>query len=308
MAIHERIYQRLAVRPDKPAPRPMATLGRVLGQHAMRGWRTRLLFYGAFVPGLVFALIIYFLTRNEERVLGLARQFALTEINSFEDVDSEIWYRCGANLVYLLLGHVQVWFALLLTAMVGAPLVSEDLRTQAAEVYLARPMAPRDYVAGKAWVIAQRLFVVLALPTILVLALGNLLIPASFVASLPLYLVVVAFSALVATSNALLMLGVSALTRSARYATAIWFLIYFVSWIVSEVLVGSTDNTVFEFCSWRTNQHIVLSEMLQLEPLHEELLDLPSIEHSMLPSLLILIGCAALASWTVLRRMQPRKV
>lgn len=308
MAIHERIYKRLDQHPTRAATWPARTIGRVLGRQAMRSWKTRLLFYGAFAPGLVFGLMVYIVTRNEDRILRLARQFSLTEISTFENVDAEVWYRCGSNLVFMLLGHVQVWFALLLTAVLGAPLVAEDLRTQAGEVYLARPLAPRDYVMGKAIVIAQRLFVVLAAPALFVLLMANMLIPASFVACLSLYFIVVVFSALVAVSNAVLMLGVSSLTRSARYATAIWFLIYFVTWIISEILVAATDNHVFELCSWRTNQHIVLSEMLELEGLHEAIMVLPSIEHSLWPSLLIIAVTAGLACWTVLRRMQPRKV
>lgn len=308
MAIHERIYQRLEARPAVPGRRPGLTMARTLGTHAMRSWRTRLLFYGAFVPGLVFGLIIYLLTRNERDVLDLARKFALTDIATFADVTDDVWYRCGANLVYLLLGHVQVWFALLLTAMLGAPLVAEDLRTQAGEVYLSRPIRARDYLLGKALVMGQRIFIVLCAPVLFVLVIANALIPESLWASLPLYALVIVFSALVAAANAFVMLGVSALTRSARYATAIWFLLYFVSWIISEVLVTSTGDHGFELCSWRTNQHIVLSEMLDLEPLHETLLNLPSIDHSAFPSLGILCVGSALGCWVVQRRIRPRRV
>lgn len=306
MAIHERVYQRMSERPSRLAGRPWAIIARVIGVHVMRSWKTRLVMFAALAPGLMFALAIYFATRNEEDLLSLARQFALTSIVTLDDVTPEVWQRVAANVLYVLMGHVQLWFGLILTPMLGATLVAEDLRTQAHEVYMSRPLRPRDYVLGKAAVIGSRLVFVLAAPPLLVLGIGNLLIPSSFLPCMHFYAWILLFSAVVAVSNALVMTGVSALTRSARYATAIWFLIYFVTWVVSTILHGATENKWFELLSWRSNQQIILSELLDLEPLHEALVAMPSIAHTVWPSVLILV----VASWwgwkVTIGKMRPR--
>lgn len=306
MAIHERVYQRMTARPTALAGRPSAIIARVIGTHVMRSWKTRLILFASLAPGLMFALAIYFATRNEEDLLSLARRFALTSIATLEDVTPEVWRRVAANVLYVLMGHVQLWFGLILTPMLGATLVAEDLRTQAHEVYMSRPLRPRDYVLGKAAVIALRLMFVLAAPPLLVLAIGNTLIPSSFLPCAHFYAWILLFAAIVAVSNALVMTGVSALTRSARYATAIWFLIYFVTWVVSTILHGATGNLWFELVSWRSNQQIILSELLALEPLHESIIAMPSIAHTAWPSVVLL----ALASWwgwkVTLGKMRPR--
>jgi|GEM_PF-4040877 ABC-type transport system involved in multi-copper enzyme maturation permease subunit len=306
MAIHERVYQRMSAPPQAPASRPWAIIARVVGRHVMRSWKTRLVMFASLAPGLMFGLGIYFATRNEESLLSMARQFALTNIVSLEDVTAEVWRRVAANVLYVLEGHVQLWFGLILTPMLGATLIAEDLRTQAHEVYMARPLRPRDYVLGKMAVIGTRLLFILAGPPLLVLAIGNALIPSSFLPCLHFYPLTVVFAGIVAVSNAAVMVGVSALTRSARYATAIWFLVYFVTWVVSAILTETTSNRWFELVSWRSNQQIILSEMLALEPLHETIVSMPSTTHTVWPSVLVL----SLASWwgwrMALGRMKPR--
>lgn len=110
---------------------------------------------------------------------------------------------------------VQVSFVLILMVFAGAGLVSNDLRTGAILVYLARPLTRRDYVAGKLGVLACLGLFVTLLPALLLYVTGLALAPEQYL-KLELAWIAPAIllhSLVLVLPLALLSLAASALTR-----------------------------------------------------------------------------------------------
>ena len=158
--------------------------------------------------------------------------------------------------------------AILLAALVGAPLIAEDRRSRALPLYFSRPVRHFDYVAGKFLAVAFFLSLLLVLPPILI------------------YLVEVGFSpkdgvalsqlptlgwSLVPNLARLLVLGAvalaaSALTKRTSHAVLLFFGIMLVAYLLGQTL----SRQVFDDPSWRA-----LSPGSCVERLGVEYLPLP---------------------------------
>jgi ABC-2 type transport system permease protein len=114
----------------------------------------------------------------------------------------------------------QIFFAILLAVFGGSGLIANDLRTGAILVYLSRPLTRRDYVLGKLGVILGLTFAVTLLPGVLLYFVGFTLAPATFRTWDLAWLLpaIVLQSTLISLTVSLLILAISALSRSARIA------------------------------------------------------------------------------------------
>ena len=65
------------------------------------------------------------------------------------------------------------FFAILLAALTGAPLISEDRRTGSLPLYFSRPITHFDYFAGKLLTVAAFLSLLLILPPVLLFLMLN---------------------------------------------------------------------------------------------------------------------------------------
>lgn len=119
----------------------------------------------------------------------------------------------------------QIWPAIFLATFGGAGLVANDLRTGAILAYLSRPLTQRDYILGK-------LGVVLALTLSITLGAGLLLYLAAVALAPERFLTlqnafvapaIVIQGTAIATVVSVLVLAVSALSRSARIAGLAFF-------------------------------------------------------------------------------------
>jgi ABC-2 type transport system permease protein len=138
----------------------------------------------------------------------------------------------------------QVGLTIILSVFGGAGLVANDVRTGAILVYLSRPLTRRDYVLGKLGVLlALNLSITLA-PGLMLYLIALALAPGQFAKWELLWIApaIVLHALLIALSVSLLVLAVSALSRSARVAGLGFVGLYIGLGLVSTVLVNIADR------------------------------------------------------------------
>ena len=141
----------------------------------------------------------------------------------------------------------QGLFLLLVCIWIGAPLIAQDLRTNAIQLYLSRPLTRTDYVLGKFAIIAGLGSLLLPVPALLLYLMElGLSSDTSFLSAyfwLPLS--ILGYSAVVVGGAGLVVLAVSSLTRSGRYAGLLFFAIVFFSQAGSGLLQLITGERAF---------------------------------------------------------------
>ncbi|MBI1917381.1 MAG: ABC transporter permease subunit [Planctomycetes bacterium] len=191
---------------------------------------TRIVMLFAWVPaaGLVAALALWGLAeRNADMLPSIARFFNLPpeSTRSPQSFRFIVW-----TYAYHIFFMVEVNFSMLLVLLVGPDLISQDLRFNALPLYFSRPLRRVDYFLGKLGIIVFCLSAVMVVPAVVAYLLGLAfsrdlgtikdtfhLLPAAF-----------AYGALVAVVAGTVMLGLSSLSRNARYVGAFWLGLWFV--------------------------------------------------------------------------------
>jgi hypothetical protein len=308
MPIHDLVYRRMPEHPPRSPLRAVLAIGRSCSRQAMRGWFPKVWLILCMLPGAVGFVAVWFATRQEDSVLALLTRTTGESYGSFAEVPAALWYRLGSNFVHLGLILVQGWLATVATAVFGAGQLADDLRTRAFEIYLARPIAAAEYMLGKLLAIVRPLVLILAAPTLFTLATAHVLIPASLQGTLVLYPVVLAAALVYAGLNALVILGISSLGRSARYATVVWFALYFLGMVVAEILQRTTGDGHWHLLSYRANLQVVLDHVLDLEPLVGLSSDPAGGPAEIGPSLAVLAGLGAASVLLVRRRLRAGRL
>lgn len=138
-------------------------------------------------------------------------------------------------------------FLMLICIWPGAILIARDLRTNAIQMYLSKPLTRVDYVLGKFAIIAGIGALLMPVPAFLLFLMeiglsdnlaflaGNFWVPLS----------ILGYSAVVITGAGLLALAVSSITHSGRYAGLLFFAIVFFSQMGGAVLRLITGNRLF---------------------------------------------------------------
>src|SRR5262249_37668090 len=131
-------------------------------------------------------------------------------------------------------------FSMLLVALIGPGLISQDIRFNAIPLYFARPLRRIDYFLGKLGVIAFFLTAVAVFPAALAYFLGMCFsLDVSVVRDTArLFAAGIGYGVVVVVSAGTLMLAISSLSRNSRYVGAIWIGIWFVSNVVAGALTG----------------------------------------------------------------------
>jgi ABC-type transport system involved in multi-copper enzyme maturation permease subunit len=139
----------------------------------------------------------------------------------------------------------QVYFALLLAAVVGSRMISTDLQEKSYNLYFARPLTKRDYIAGKFGTVGAILSLVTIVPSLITYALLMLLstISGSYaVDHLWTWGAVVGYGAVVVLTLSTLSLAFSSLTARRFYAAAAMVVIYLVTAIMSQIVMGAFSS------------------------------------------------------------------
>lgn len=135
-------------------------------------------------------------------------------------------------------------FLMLVCIWPGAMLIARDLKTNAIQLYLSKPLTRVDYVLGKFGIVAGIAALLLPAPALLLFLMEiGLSTDLNFIRSyvwLP--LAILGYSAVVITGAGLLSLAISAMTRSGRYAGLLFFAIVFFTELASDILRIITGN------------------------------------------------------------------
>ena len=201
-------------------------------------WRSKLLrrvVYASYLPFIYFGWVFFMIgkitdpnTDPDSPVYLMARAMLGDELflqlhRDPSTVRTAIW-----SIVFAVFSSsFQLILTGLMAAIVGPPLVSNDLRSRSFLVYFARPVSRVDYVLGKVGVLVVLLGAVTLAPNLALYLLSILFSPSldTVVQTAPVAVSVALASLGTIVPVALVVLTLSSLTRQARFATAAWFAI-----------------------------------------------------------------------------------
>ena len=195
----------------------------------------------------------------------------------------------------------QVVFVFFITIFTGAGLIANDMRANALQIYLAKPLDRFEYIGGKFAVMAFFLLLVTWLPaTMLVLVqivfAGNFTFVSSNLFLLPAILV---YTGIETTVLGLVMLALSSLSKSARFVGIMYAGIIFFTQALFGVVVAVTRDSAF---SWMAPS----SNLMQIGDL---IFRLPGRFHaSGLMTTVALVATVALAVFVLERRVRGVEV
>jgi hypothetical protein len=248
--VHERLYRRLGAeeRPGRRAAwRPIADFAL---PSVKRGWVYKLMLFGSFLPlvGATFAL--YFLGQTGAW-------------SAYEGLAPEIARERFAPLAGAFFG-VQLFFMTFFAAVAGGPLIAEDLRRHALELYFSKPVRPVDYALGKWVALLVALVGVMSGPIVGAGAAAIGFVPGGWAAFGDLILRMAGAGALCAAVSALVVLGVSAVGRSGRYAVVLWFVVSIFTHLASVIVVAQTRDGRFSAISFRDALRVVCYDVMNV--------------------------------------------
>jgi ABC-type transport system involved in multi-copper enzyme maturation permease subunit len=199
-------------------------------------------FFLALVPSLVFLAGIYISERLDDF------QFMVREEASFLDVTPAYFKAYFANDYLLFITTIILIFA-------GAGLISDDLRHNALQLYLSRPLKRRDFFIGKISVLLFFLGIMTLLPGLLLFVM-KLVFAGSFkfFSQYPwLPLSILGFSVFISIFFALYALFLSSLSTNRRYVAILIFGLYPFSDILFSIFYGIFRNPYFALLSIKNN-------------------------------------------------------
>jgi ABC-type transport system involved in multi-copper enzyme maturation permease subunit len=195
----------------------------------------------------------------------------------------------------------QLFFTFIISIYAGAGLIANDLRANALQIYLAKAITRGDYLLGKLGVIV--FFV--ALPTLLP-GLLLFLLAAIFHSDLKfleqyswVVLPIILYSLLIILANGLIVLALSSLSRSGRFAGTIFAAVVFFSQILYGILSALLSTTRV---AWVSLSHDLtqIGDVLFRRPL--------TYETSPWVSALVLAVLMGGSVWTIHRRVRAVEV
>ncbi|MCO5171721.1 MAG: hypothetical protein M9894_35915 [Planctomycetes bacterium] len=141
-------------------------------------------------------------------------------------------------LIYMFLRYTQIFCVMIVVALVGPRLVSEDLRSRALSLYLARPITRADYILGKLGVVCFWVGTVTLLPALALYALSIAFSPSVEALTHTIVVVprVVLVSLLLMVGAGAPMLALSALFPAPRLLAFLWAGAWLMSSVASRVL------------------------------------------------------------------------
>ncbi len=204
----------------------------------------------AWMPLLYFAPLFFGIgyvtdpTRDLEKrgfLVGIAQAFLGETISARLVTDPESVRPVAWSMAYhLYYSGFQAFFTMLVAAIVGPPLISQDVRTKAFLLYFSKPITRVEYLLGKSGTLFFYLFMITLFPGLVLYGISIALSPnlVAFTQTAPMIGKIVASSMIIAVPTTFVVLCFSSLTSDGRYALMGWF---------SLCLIGETTYHLF----WR---------------------------------------------------------
>jgi ABC-type transport system involved in multi-copper enzyme maturation permease subunit len=158
-----------------------------------------------------------------------------------------------------------------ITIFTGAGLVSNDLRANALQIYLSKPLGRAEYIAGKFAVLAFFLLLVTWLPATMLLVIqvvfaGNLTFLSANLFLIPAILVATGVETIVLT---IVMLALSSLSKSARFVGIMYAGMVLFTHALYGVVFAVTRNTKFSWMSLQGNLQHLGDVVFRVEPRYD---------------------------------------
>lgn len=166
-----------------------------------------------------------------------AERAGIDDLNLREDPATARHF-AWSYLIFILFRYPQAFGMILVLGLVAPRLISFDLRSKAYLLYLSRPLTPSEYIAGKAAVIYFLLFLMAAVPSLMIYAAGLFLSTdtSAFMQTwdIPLRILLATLVLMIPTTA--VALAMSALTQESRYAGFAWFAFWIIGAVSYQVL------------------------------------------------------------------------
>jgi ABC-type transport system involved in multi-copper enzyme maturation permease subunit len=261
----------------------------VFDQSLRYGFRSRWtkgIFIASWLPALVYCSMIYI--RN-----GFAGGGRGRDVNAGFDLGLD-WYHVFFQIE-------EIWL-LVLACAVGAGLLAEDRRANALELLFARPLTRLEYLAGKAAALVSILFAVTGLPAVVVWLFDVLVAPdwSRLRETWDWPIRFVAFGLVLAAATSLVVLALSAVAKSGRYAAVYFAILFFLSLPVSAILALITGQRAVRALGYQASVNAVGKELFGLFPRPNE--------PPFAPALVVLLGAAAASAAVAWARTRPSEV
>jgi ABC-type transport system involved in multi-copper enzyme maturation permease subunit len=303
MVIHDRGYSRWS----GDRSRPVAAIGVIL-RSGLR--RSMAILFRRKLPAIDMLLGAYGMF-TFAFVLLIAKQYVLMNaatIPGSEDfLQSELVEAFSARpgTLYGYMFQTQAVFIALACVLLGAPLIAEDRRSNALELYFSRPVGVAQYLLGKLAIIATLLAAITVIPATILLLLDTSLTanqPGVLGAKLVLLGRTLAAGAVLVALPSLLILAASSLTQRARNAAILFMgLVVMLELVVPNILVEVFSEPYFHLLQISFNLSQVGAWILA---------NTPDIE----PAVPVWLSGVVLAAWVavlvplLVRRVRPVEV
>lgn len=141
-------------------------------------------------------------------------------------------------LMHMFLRYTQVFSVMIVVAIVGPRLVSEDLRSRSLALYFSKPIGRLDYIAGKLGVVAFWVATVSFLPCLALYALSIAFSPSLETLAQTWHLLprLFLYSLILVIGTGAPMLALSALTPNPRFLGFAWAAAWVMSGLASTIL------------------------------------------------------------------------
>ena len=161
----------------------------------------------------------------------------------------------------------QRLFVFFITIYAGAGLIASDRQANALQLYLSKPIARLDYIAGKLATLAVFLVAVTWVPAMTLLALQVLFSGSlEFVSGHPrLVPAITITSALQVALASMTMLALSSLSRSRRFAAMLYALVAIFAGAVERVLEAATGAAAWVLLSPQNTLAVVTDALFGVE-------------------------------------------
>ena len=143
-----------------------------------------------------------------------------------------------AMAVHYFLRYTQIFSVIIVVAIVGPRLVSEDLRSRALALYFSKPLTRFDYVVGKLAIVAFWVGCVTLLPALALYAVSVAFSPSFDTIAQTIAIVpkIALFTGILMLGTGSLVLALSSLTRNPRFLGFAWVGLWVMSSVVSTIL------------------------------------------------------------------------
>jgi len=245
--IHDQSYRRYGGE-RAPQGRPWTVIASA-GIRNMLGKRKFLgLLLVAWLPFIVRAVMMYF-----------AANFPQAEMLA-----------TSAQTFRQFLDQQGIW-TFFITIFTGAGLIANDMRANALQIYLSKPLGRLEYIAGKFAVLAFFLLLVTWLPATMLLLIqvvfaGNLTFLSSNLFLIPAILVATGVETIVLC---MVMLALSSLSKSARFVGIMYAGMVLFTHALYGVVYAVTRTTTFSWMSLQGNLQHLGDVVFRVEPRYD---------------------------------------